>query len=110
MRHGPPLHKNDARRQDRVSRRELTRKFTPGTLGVWGSTMFTVVGWSPTAAKPAVPGYESKSGYLIPAKEAQPASWEVAVLLDQRIETWSWTHLKGCKTLEEWASESDAVP
>lgn len=111
MGRGALLHENDARRQDRVSRRELQRKFTPGTLGVWGSTMFTVVGWSPVAPQPAVPsrGPDPGQGYFTPAKAAKPASWEVAVLTGLTLQTWHWDVLKHCKTLEEW-TEENAVP
>ena len=112
MGRGALLHENDRRRQDRVSRRELQRKFPPGAMGVWGTTMFTVVGWAPVAATPAVPsrGPDPVQGYFTTAKAAQPASWEVAVLVGQRLLTWQWTVLKSCKTLEEWTAEEDAVP
>ncbi len=104
MGRGALLHENDARRQERTSRRELTRKFTPGTLGVWGSQTFTVVGWSPIAAVKAQPSSREHPRGV----EAKAASWEVAVLINQRLETWGWTFLKNCQTLEEVAT--NAVP
>lgn len=88
------------------SRRDVQRRFMPGTLAVChrSSRLMTVIGWSPT---PAEPGYEPK----LPANTHQhrmpkAASWESVVIMDNRITCFSWQVMRANWTLEEWTDDA----
>ncbi len=77
-----------ARGQARLLRKEIQRRFCPGTLGVadgeaaktLGRHVFTIVGWA-----------QAEKG------------WEALVLMNNVLSTWGWTTLERCHTLEELA-------
>lgn len=78
------------------SRRQIQRRFAPGTLFVYGSRgsrLGTIIGWAPVAAN-----INPANGYVRSA-----ASWEVLVLYgESRVERLSWMSLREWLTVEEW--------
>jgi hypothetical protein len=78
------------------SRRYVQRRFSPGTLFVYGKNggrLGTIIGWAPVAAN-----INPANGYVRSA-----ASWEVLVLSgESRIERLSWATIREWLTVEEW--------
>jgi len=75
-----------ARRKARLLRKEIQRRFPPGTLGVVNTRInvapellsFTVFGWGQT-----------------------DKGWEALVLRNGTLTTWGWSTFEHCSTLEE---------
>lgn len=86
------LRANKSHVQHMMSRREVQRRFAPGTMFVYaGNKIGTVIGWAPVAGRSP--------------KDA--SSWEVLMLVgDSRLERQNWMSVRGWSTLEEW--ENDA--
>ena len=84
---------------ERDSRREVQRRFPPGAFGVCkqSNLLFTVVGWSQV---PAV--IEPNSGPAAIRKLKEVSSWEVVVLLNNRLIRKSWSAISTDWTLNEW--------
>lgn len=77
------------------SRRQVQRKFPPGTMFVHGhrNLIGTIIGWAPVAAN-----INPANGYVRSA-----ASWEVLVLYgESRVERLRWESIREWLTLEEW--------
>lgn len=81
------------------SRRQVQRRFPPGTLFLFGVHVGTIIGWAPVAEK-RLKQQEDSGDYVI------PSSWEALVLhADVRLNRVSWTQLRDAVTLEEWEVE-----
>lgn len=69
------------------SRREVQRRFPPGTMFVnsGGRRIATIVGWAP-----------SRDGW----RKVQ--SWSAIIIRDQRVTVEHWEHMREAMTLDEW--------
>ena len=85
---------------NRLSRRAIQRRFSPGVLGVRCDVLFTVVGWSVVEAVEPVP----------PLKRGRPASWEALIMVNDRLECWDWGRLQQALTFDEWAALPEPTP
>jgi len=75
------------------SRRQVQRRFAPGTFAVNGQGKLTlVIGWSPVAAD-----INPRTGYV-----RRAASWEALICANDRIERLGWEVFRDLWTLEEW--------
>ena len=78
------------------SRRQVQRRFSPGTLFVYGKNggkLGTIIGWAPVAAN-----INPANGYV-----RRAASWEALILYgESRVERLEWERLREWLTVEEW--------
>lgn len=86
-----------------MSRRQVQRKFSPGTLVLADSYSnnpspnVMIIGWAPVI--------RSKIWSVIDDHHETVTSWDVAWLLDGRVTTCHWETLRMWMTLEDWENE-----
>ncbi len=84
-------------RYKQQSRREVQRRFPPGSFYVRSDRLFLIVGWAPTPS--GKHGYWHEGTWRV---ATIASSWVAYVLKDQRLMAEPWEYIRDCKTVEEW--------
>lgn len=94
--------RNNAHSKD--SRRQVQRRFTPGSLGVNGKTckVFIVVGWKPAKTTVLITGTGQPSSSRDARKRVEVSTHEAVILIDDTLHNMNWEAMAVEWTLEEW--------